>query len=86
MLSNINRQNLSGQIILDSFSKFNDEIVVTLTANIPNNTGMEYINFYIQNKDIYELNKTQIREDIKDFMIIVYETEDELNKNTLSSN
>lgn len=85
MLSEITNQSISNQITLNGFSKINDEIVVSLSANIPNEYGMESISHYIQNSVLYEANKDQVRKDIADFTANVYRIEDELvaNKKTI---
>lgn len=66
------------QITLTGYSEINGQNVVQLTASIPSDTGVGNINQYVQNSELYEANKTQVRQDVRDFTDLVYEIEDEM--------
>lgn len=67
---------LTGNSIIDGTS------VVTLNATIPSDTGVGNINQYVQSPELYEANKTQVRQDVAAFTALVYEIEDELAAST----
>lgn len=66
------------QITLTGYSEINGQNVVQLTASIPSDTGVGNINQYVQNSELYEANKTQVRADVRDFTDMVYDIEDEM--------
>lgn len=66
------------QITLTGYSEINGQNVVQLTASIPSDTGVGNINQYVQNSELYEANRTQVRQDVRDFTDLVYEIEDEM--------
>ena len=66
------------QITLTGNSMINDQPVVNLTATIPSDTGVGNINQYVQNSSLYEANKAQVRSDIAEFTVQVYEIEYEM--------
>lgn len=66
------------QITLTGYSEINGQNVVQLTASIPSDTGVGNINQYVQNSELYEANRTQVRQDVRDFTDLVYEIEDEI--------
>lgn len=66
------------QITLTGYSEINGQNVVQLTASIPSDTGVGNINQYVQNSELYEANKTQVRKDVREFTDLVYEIEDEM--------
>ena len=66
------------QITITGYSEIEGENVVQLNANIPSDTGVGNINQYIMNSELYDLNRTQVRADVRAFQDLVYEIEDEL--------
>lgn len=66
------------QITLTGNSMIDNQSAVTLNATIPSDTGVGNINQYVQNASLYEANKTQIRNDQREFQNLVWETEDRL--------
>lgn len=66
------------QITLTGQSMINDQMVVNLTATIPSDTGVGNINQYVQNTELYDANKAEVRRDVADFTAKVYEIEDEM--------
>lgn len=66
------------QITLNGSSMINDQVVVTLNANIPSETGVGNINQYKNNPDLYDANKSQVRKDVAEFTALVYEVEDDI--------
>ena len=66
------------QITLTGYSEINGQNVVQLTASIPSDTGVGNINQYITNAEMYDANKVEVRNDIREFTDLVYEIEDEM--------
>lgn len=66
------------QITLNGQSTINDQVVVTLNANIPSETGVGNINQFTQNAELYDANKAQVRRDVAEFTALVYDIEDEI--------
>lgn len=66
------------QITLSGQSTINDQVVVTLNANIPSETGVGNINQFTQNAELYDANKAQVRRDVAEFTALVYDIEDEI--------
>lgn len=66
------------QITLTGYSEINGQNVVQLSANIPNDTGVGNINQYIMNAELYDANKVEVRNDVREFTDLVYEIEDEI--------
>lgn len=58
-------------------SYIGDEIVVYLSATINQESGGSSVNQAIQNKELYEKNKTACRKDIQEFQSYIYELEDQ---------
>lgn len=65
------------QITLTGYSKIDGQVAVNLNATIPSDTGVGSINQYIQNAELYEGNKLQIRKDVRAFQDQVYKIEDD---------
>lgn len=66
------------QITLTGNSKIEDQVVVSLTATIPDDTGVGNVSQYVQNTELYEKNKTAVRKDVREFQDMVYAIEDEI--------
>ena len=71
------------QITLTGNAMIGDANVVNLNANIPSDTGVGNINQYVNNAELYDANKSQIRADIAEFTALVYEIEDEVAAETV---
>ena len=74
MLKTTKTINLNGE------SKIGDTIVANMYATL-STTGMgnENINKTILNQDLYNENKTEVRQDMRDFEDLVYAEQDKLN-------
>ena len=66
------------QINLNGTSEIDGVVAVNLNSNIPSETGVGSINQYVQNVELYETNKVQVRADIAEFQAMVYAIEDEM--------
>ncbi|MGB3160356.1 MAG: hypothetical protein WBA84_03815 [Carnobacterium sp.] len=66
------------QINLNGASEIDGVIAVNLNSNIQSETGVGSINQYVQNVELYEANKVQVRKDIAEFQNMVYAIEDEI--------
>lgn len=66
------------QITLNGQSVVNDQVIVTFNATIPSETGVGSTNQYVQNAQLYDANKTQVRRDAAEFQAMVYDVEDEM--------
>lgn len=55
-----------------------EEKVLDLTAIIPDTTKVGNINQYVENIELYEANRAEVRRDIAEFQDMVYEIEDSL--------
>ena len=64
------------QTTLTGYSEIEGQNVVQLSANIPSDTGVGNINQYIMNAELYDANKVEVRNDIREFTELVYEIED----------
>ena len=61
---------LSGESII------NGTTVVRMTASLSTSGGSDSVNQYIQNVDLYNANKREVRKDISAFQDYVYEQQD----------
>lgn len=66
------------QITLTGNSIINGQPVMNMSATIPSDTGIGNINQYVQNAELYDANKAQVRRDVAEFTAKVYEIEDEI--------
>lgn len=66
------------QITLNGNSVIDGQVVMNLNATIPSDTGIGNISQYVQNAELYDANRTQVRRDVSEFTNLVYEIEDEL--------
>lgn len=66
------------QITLTGNSVIDGKVVVNLNATIPSDTGVGNISQYVQNAELYEANKVQVRKDTREFQDKVYATEDQM--------
>ena len=66
-------------ITLNGVSKIDGQAVAYMSANISTDgAGSSNVNKSISNKDLYDVNKTQVRKDMAEFEEKVYQLEDEL--------
>lgn len=66
-------------ITLNGVSKIDGQAVAYMSANISTDgAGSSNVNKSISNKDLYDMNKVQVRQDMAEFEEKVYELEDEL--------
>ena len=66
-------------ITLNAVSKIDGQAVAYMSANISTDgAGSSNVNKSISNKDLYDMNKVQVRQDMAEFEEKVYELEDEL--------
>lgn len=61
---------------LSGDSIINGTTVVHMTASLSTNGGSYYVNQSVQNVDLYNANKNQVRKDIAAFQDYVYEQQD----------
>ena len=57
-------------------SVINGTTVVRMTASLSTTGGTDSINQYVQNVDLYNANKHDVRKDISEFQDYVYEQQD----------
>ena len=63
-------------ITLTGESVVNGTVVVRMSANVSTNGGSDSVNQYVQNVDLYNANKRDVRKDIAAFQDYVYEQQD----------
>ena len=61
---------------LSGESVINGTTVVSMTASLSTNGGSDSVNQYVQNVDLYNANKREVRKDISAFQDYVYEQQD----------
>lgn len=66
----------SKAITLTGESVVNGTVVVRMSANVSTNGGSDSVNQYVQNVDLYNANKRDVRKDISAFQDYVYEQQD----------
>lgn len=72
---------INKNITLNGISKINGVQVATINATIATDGNKQAsVNSYISNKELYDANKSEVRNDISEFNRAVYELEDELIK------
>ena len=78
MLVSTKSIHLSGQSII------NDQQVANFNANInvsDNATGTDSINMFITNRELYNANKAEVRNDLNEFENLVFSIQDEAKTN-----
>ena len=78
MLVSTKSTNLSGQSII------NDQQVANFNANVhvsDNTTGTDSINVFITNRELYNANKAEVRNDLSEFENLVFSIQDEAKTN-----
>lgn len=78
MLVSTKSIHLSGQSII------NDQQVANFNANInvsDNATGTDSVNMFITNRELYNANKAEVRNDLSEFQNLVFSIQDEAKTN-----
>lgn len=78
MLVSTKSTHLSGQSII------NDQQVANFNANVnvsDNTTGTDSINVFITNRELYNANKAEVRNDLSEFQNLVFSIQDEAKTN-----
>ena len=78
MLVSTKSTHLSGQSII------NDQQVANFNANInvsDNTTGTDSVNMFITNRELYNANKAEVRNDLSEFQKLVFSIQDEAKTN-----
>ena len=78
MLVSTKSIHLSGQSII------NDQQVANFNANInvsDNATGTDSVNMFITNRELYNANKAEVRNDLSEFEKLVFSIQDEAKTN-----
>ena len=78
MLVSTKSTHLSGQSII------NDQQVANFNANInvsDNTTGTDSVNMFITNRELYNANKAEVRNDLSEFEKLVFSIQDEAKTN-----
>ena len=78
MLVSTKSIHLSGQSII------NDQQVANFNANVhvsDNTTGTDSINVFITNRELYNANKAEVRNDLSEFQNLVFSIQDEAKTN-----
>ena len=78
MLVSTKSIHLSGQSII------NDQQVANFNANInvsDNATGTDSVNMFITNRELYNANKAEVRNDLNEFEQLVFSIQDEAKTN-----
>ncbi|NMV57061.1 hypothetical protein FOL87_00165 [Lactobacillus reuteri] len=63
-------------ISLEGKSMVNGTVVVRMTASLSTTGSTDSVNQYVQNVDLYNANKRDVRKDISEFQDYVYEQQD----------
>ncbi|MBW3350608.1 hypothetical protein [Limosilactobacillus reuteri] len=65
-------------ISLEGKSVINGTVVVRMTASLSTTGSTDSVNQYVQNVDLYNANKKDVRKDIAAFQEYVYEQQDDI--------
>ena len=71
-------ENKQETVNLTADSVVNEEAIVMFSARVPSDGIGSGVNLSIRNKDLYDKNKSQVRQDQQEFQNLVWETEDRL--------
>ena len=71
-------ENKQETVNLTAESVVNEEAIVMFSARVPSDGIGSGVSLSIRNKDLYDKNKTQVRQDQQEFQNLVWETEDRL--------
>ena len=70
---------INKNINVNGTSEIEGSVVVHMNATVGTEGGNANINKAILNKELYDANKVEVRKDMSDFELAVYEVEDEQN-------
>ncbi|SCJ49822.1 Uncharacterised protein [uncultured Clostridium sp.] len=66
-------------ISINGSSEIDGQVIVYMSASLSTTgTGSENINKTINNQELYNANKSEVRKDMRDFEDLVYEEQDKL--------
>ena len=71
-------ENKQETVNLTAESVVNEEAIVMFSARVPSDGIGGGVSLSIRNKDLYDKNKSQVRQDQQEFQNLVWETEDRL--------
>ena len=71
-------ENKQETVNLTAESVVNEEAIVMFNARVPSDGIGSGVSLSIRNKDLYDKNKSQVRQDQQEFQNLVWETEDRL--------
>lgn len=71
-------KNKEKSITLNYQSFVGEELVGTLSATIPGSTGIGIVNQYVQNTELYNANRAEMRRDFAAIQADAYAIEDEM--------
>ena len=71
-------KNKQETVILNADSVIDEETIVSFNARISHDGISSGVSLSIRNRELYEENKTQIRQDQQEFQNLVWDTEDRL--------
>ena len=71
-------ENKQETVNLTAESVVNEEAIVMFSARVPSDGIGSGVSLSIRNKDLYDKNKSQVRQDQQEFQNLVWETEDRL--------
>ena len=71
-------ENKQETVNLTAESVVNEEAIVMFSARVPSDGIGSGTSLSIRNKDLYDKNKSQVRQDQQEFQNLVWETEDRL--------
>ena len=71
-------ENKQETVNLTAESVVNEEIIVMFSARVPSDGIGSGVSLSIRNKELYDENKSTVRQDQQEFQNLVWETEDRL--------
>ena len=71
-------ENKQETVNLTAESVVNEEAIVMFSARVPSDNISSGISLSIRNKELYDENKSTVRQDQQEFQNVVWETEDRL--------
>ena len=71
-------ENKQETVNLTAESVVNEEAIVMFSARVPNDGVGSGVSLSIRNKELYDENKSTVRQDQQEFQNLVWETEDRL--------
>ena len=71
-------ENKQETVNLTADSVVDEEVIVMFSARVPNDGVGSGVSLSIRNKELYDENKSTVRQDQQEFQNLVWETEDRL--------